>query len=209
MALHLWITFSLAYLATTLTPGPNVLLTVANALRYGPAAMAATFVGNLSAQLVVTTAVALGVGAMLVAVPMAFMALKLLGAGYLIYLGLRQLFARRAPAPAESLATQGARSNRRICAQAFLVSASNPKAMIFLCAFLPQFIEAGRPVFGQFVVMYLSIAAIVLTVHSTYCYIALRFGQRLKAARWLPLLKRGTGAVFVGLGVRLLSVRAA
>src|SRR5262245_52054965 len=101
MALHLWLTFSLAYLLTSLTPGPNVLLTVRNALRHGPSGMGATMVGNLLAQLLVISAVALGVGAMLVSLPSAFLALKIVGAGYLIYLGLRQLFARTAaPVPA-------------------------------------------------------------------------------------------------------------
>lgn len=209
MASHLWLTFALAYLATTITPGPNVLLIVRNALRYGPAGMGATWVGNMIAQLVVTTAVAMGVGAMLLAIPSAFLALKVLGAGYLIYLGLRQLLAR-APGNVtpSDIPVAPPRSKWRIGSEAFVVCASNPKLMIFLCAFLPQFLEHDRPLFSQFAVMYMTIAAVTLLVHSVYCYTALRLGQRLRASRWVSVLRRASGALFVGMGVRLLGARA-
>lgn len=209
MALHLWITFSLAYLATTLSPGPNVLLVVRNALRDGPSAMAATLLGNLGAQLLVTSGVALGVGAMLVAIPTAFLVLKVAGAGYLIYLGLRQLFSRARTAQLKSaMAASVSSSNWNVGTEAFLVSVSNPKTLIFLCAFLPQFLDHDRPILGQFMVMYVTVAAIVVIVHSAYCYAASRFSKRLAAARWVSSLKRITGALFIGLGVRLLNTKA-
>lgn len=209
MALHLWFTFALAYLATTLSPGPNVLLVVRNALRYGPPAMAVTLLGNLVAQLLVTSGVALGVGAILIAVPTAFLALKVIGAGYLIYLGLRQLLARTPVArPEGEPQTSPPSSKWKIGMEAFLVSASNPKTLIFLCAFLPQFLDHERPIPGQFLMMYLTIAAIVVMVHSVYCYTAYRFSKRLSAAHWVVALKRTTGAIFIGLGVRLLNTRA-
>ena len=209
MALHLWFTFFLAYLATTLTPGPNVLLVVRNALRHGPAGMAATLLGNLSAQLVVVTGVALGVGALLAAMPSAFLVMKIIGASYLIYLGLRQLLARQ-PGAAMNVAASAVSpvAGWRIAGEAFLVTISNPKAMIFLCAFLPQFLQADRSVAGQFIIMYLTIAAVVISVHSVYCYTAFRFSKRLGAAYWVLLIKRVTGALFIGLGIRLLTARA-
>lgn len=209
MALHLWFTFFLAYLATTLTPGPNVLLVVRNALRHGPAGMGATLVGNLTAQLLVVTGVALGVGALLVAMPTAFLALKILGAGYLIYLGVRQLFSRKLAASAPVAMVPGSPMAKwRIAGEAFLVSVSNPKAMIFLCAFLPQFLQPDRSVSMQFIIMYLTIAAVVISVHSFYCYTAFRFSKRLSAAYWVVLIKRLSGALFIGLGLRLLTVRS-
>ncbi|MDD1508750.1 LysE family translocator [Pseudomonas sp. CNPSo 3701] len=210
MALYLWFTFFLAYLAATLSPGPNVLLVVRNALRHGPNAMGATLLGNLTAQLLVTSGVALGVGALLIAMPTAFLALKIIGAGYLIYLGLRQLFARQAAAGKASVEPSAAVvvAGWRIAGEAFLVSASNPKTMIFLCAFLPQFLQAERSLVLQFTVMYVTIAAIVVVVHSLYCFAAFRFSKRLSAQRWVATIKRLTGALFIGLGVRLLSVRA-
>ncbi|MFJ9991985.1 LysE family translocator [Pseudomonas putida] len=209
MALHLWLTFFLAYLITSLTPGPNVLLTVRNALRYGPSGMGMTLLGNLSAQLLLISGVAMGVGALLISLPAAFLALKLVGAGYLIYLGLRQLLSRDKPKlPAGEITPVAPRAKWRIGVEAFLVSASNPKTLVFFCAFLPQFLEPGRPIFGQFAAMFISIAAIVGLVHSFYCFTAYRFGQRLKASRLAAWFKRATGALFIGLGVRLLNTKA-
>lgn len=209
MLMHLWFTFFLAYLATTLTPGPNVLLVVRNALRHGPAAMAATLAGNLAAQLLVVTGVALGIGALLIAMPSAFLVLKVLGADYLIYLGLRQLLNRSAAGqPSAVPGHSPAISKWRIGLEAFLVSASNPKTLIFLCAFLPQFLQPGRSITEQFMVMYFTIAVIVIVVHAIYCYSAFRFSKRLNATRWVAAIKRLSGALFIGLGVRLLNTRA-
>ncbi|MCP6699535.1 LysE family translocator [Pseudomonas donghuensis] len=209
MALHLWLTFSLAYLLTSLIPGPNVLLTVRNALRHGPAGMGVTLFGNLLAQLLVISAVAWGVGAMLLALPTAFLALKVVGAGYLIYLGAHQLFARKSVSTAAAeVAVPAAQSKWRIGTEAFLVSASNPKTLIFFCAFLPQFLDHARPIAEQFTVMYLTSTVIVCGVHSFYSFSAMHFRKHVNASRVVAALKRATGALFIGLGVRLLSAKA-
>jgi len=171
--------------------------------------MAVTLLGNLSAQLVVTRGVALGVGALLIAIPTAFLVLKIVGAGYLMYLGLRQLFTRiPAIQPKGEVKVDPSSSNWKIGTEAFLVSVSNPKTLIFLYAFLPQFLDHGQPILWQFIMMYLTVAAIVVIVHSVQCYTAYRFSKRLTAVRWVVALKRATGAVFLGLGVRLLSTKA-
>ena len=209
MALHLWLTFSFAYLLTSLLPGPNVLLTVRNALRYGPSGMGMTLFGNLTAQLLTITAVAMGVGALLISLPTAFLVLKLAGAAYLIYLGLRQLLGKGATTTSTAqVAATPPQTQWRIAVEAFLVSASNPKTLVFFCAFLPQFLEPGRPIFGQFAAMYLSGSLIVCLVHSFYCFTAWRFGLRLKASPLAAWFKRASGALFIGLGVRLLNTRA-
>ncbi|WP_460415683.1 LysE family translocator [Pseudomonas sp. microsymbiont 2] len=209
MALHLWLTFSLAYLLTSLIPGPNVLLTVRNALRHGPSGMGMSMLGNLTAQLLAITAVAMGVGALLISLPTAFLALKLAGAGYLIYLGVRQLLSRNpASPPATAALPVSALSRWRIAGEAFLVSASNPKSLMFFVAFLPQFLEPGRPILAQFTVMYVSMAVIVCAVHSFYSFTAYRFGQRMKASPIAAWFKRACGALFIGLGLRLLNSKA-
>ncbi|WP_312270463.1 LysE family translocator [Pseudomonas sp.] len=95
MTLHVWFVFCVAYLVTTLSPGPNVLLVIRNTLRYGARGTLATLAGNLTAQLFVIILVALGIGALVAAMPMAFLAMKLIGAAYLIYLGFVQLLKRQ------------------------------------------------------------------------------------------------------------------
>ncbi|MDH0303422.1 MULTISPECIES: LysE family translocator [unclassified Pseudomonas] len=209
MTLHLWLTFSLAYLLTSLIPGPNVLLTVRNALRHGPSGIGMSLLGNLTAQLLAITAVAMGVGALLISLPTAFLALKLAGAGYLIYLGVRQLFLRNAPKLSATAPTPPAAQARwRIAMEAFLVSASNPKSLMFFVAFLPQFLEPGRSILTQFAAMYVSMAVIVCVVHSFYSFTAYRFGQQVKASTIAAWFKRASGALFIGLGIRLLNTKA-
>ena len=208
MALHHWVMFFLTYLATTLSPGPNILLSIGNTLHYGAAAMAATLAGNLTAQILLTGAITLGVGAMLMTAPMAFMVLKVVGASVLIYLGVRQLFAR--PALVGTLARRPAHplvSKWYITAQAFLVSASNPNSLIFLCVFLPQFIEKGQPMTRVFLIMIVTMATTVMAVHSLYCVVAYYFSKRLRATRWVVWVKRLCGTIFIGVGLHLLEAR--
>lgn len=210
MALHHWVMFFLTYLATTLSPGPNILLSVGNTLRYGAVALAATLAGNLAAQLLLTSAVTLGVGAVLMTVPMAFMAIKVVGAGALIYLGLRQLLAPsavRVAGAVSQVAATPSTSRWRIAGQAFLVSASNPNTLIFLCVFLPQFIEKGQSMTRPYLIMIATMTSTVTVVHSLYCAVAHHFSKRLRAARWAAWVKRVCGAIFIGVGVHLLDAR--
>ncbi|MGB7800961.1 LysE family translocator [Buttiauxella sp.] len=210
MAFHTWLLFSAAYLATTISPGPNVLLVIRNTVRYGAAGTAATILGNLLTQLIVVFLVAAGVGAVLLAIPPLFLAMKIAGAGYLIYLGLKQLLSRSAKknnvtvVPVAHVAVQS-----KIFWEAMLVSGSNPKTLIFLSAFMPQFIEHGRPLSVQFFVMYLSIAAIVALVHSVYALSVRRISQQVGTNGWVDRVKRLSGVIFVGLGIKLLTTKAA
>ena len=208
MALHHWVMFFLTYLATTLSPGPNILLSVRNTLRYGKAALPPTMVGNLAAQMLLASAVTLGVGAVLIAAPTAFMTLKILGAGALIYLGVRQLLTQ--PAAAMTVGAQHTTqvaSQWQLATQAFLVSASNPNTLMFLCVFLPQFIQGGQSMIRPFLIMVSTMAATVLLVHSLYCFLAHHFLKRLRTSRWVAMLTRSCGLIFIGVGMHLLDAR--
>jgi threonine/homoserine/homoserine lactone efflux protein len=209
MALHVWFIFSVAYLITTLSPGPNVLLVIRNTLRYGARGTLATLAGNLAAQLFLIVLVALGVGALVAAMPMAFLAMKLIGAAYLIYIGLVQLLRRQGLSSTAMQASLPRVSSPKVFGEALLVSISNPKTLIFFSAFLPQFIEPGRSLFTQFTVMYLTIALIVVTVHCMYSLSLSRLSKQLSASRWVVAIKRASGALFIGLGVKLLMARQA
>jgi homoserine/homoserine lactone efflux protein len=100
MSFHTWFLFAIAYLVTTISPGPNVLLVIRNTVRFGSRGTAATIAGNLLAQLVVVVLVALGVGAVLAAMPPLFLAMKVMGAVYLMFLGVKQLRSGRRKAAA-------------------------------------------------------------------------------------------------------------
>lgn len=204
MSIHLWSLFFLAYLATTLSPGPNVLLVIRNTLRYGRQGTFVTVLGNLLAQLGVIVLVACGIGTLLKTLPPLFVAMKLAGAAYLLWIGARQLLGNAAPAAKSETQEGGAPCRRsRVFREALLVSGSNPKTMIFLSAFLPQFLVTNRPLWTQFAIMYLTIAATVLLVHSIYATSAGLMQTRLHNGSLRNGLRRAGGALFIGLGIKL------
>ncbi|WP_158938812.1 LysE family translocator [Burkholderia sp. S171] len=210
MSFHTWFLFATAYLITTISPGPNVLLVIRNTVRFGSRGTAATIAGNLLAQLVVVMLVALGVGAVLAAMPPLFLAMKVLGAAYLMLLGVKQLRSRKPKAAASDNALPAhSLDKRKIFREALMVSGSNPKTLIFLSAFMPQFIVHDQPLPAQFIVMYLTVACIVAMVHTIYSFGVRRIHSGLGTNRWIEALKRCSGLVFVGLGIKLLTAKQA
>jgi homoserine/homoserine lactone efflux protein len=208
MSFHTWFLFATAYLVTTISPGPNVLLVIRNTVRFGSRGTAATIAGNLLAQLVVVLLVALGVGAVLAAMPPLFLAMKVFGAVYLMVLGVKQLRSRKpeAAASVNALSAQPL-ARRKIFREALLVSGSNPKTLIFLSAFMPQFIAHDQPLPTQFIAMYLTVACIVALVHTIYSFGVRRIHSGLGTSRWIEALKRCSGLVFFGLGIKLLTAK--
>lgn len=211
MSLHAWLLFAAAYLVTTLSPGPNVLLVVRNTIRFGAQGTAATIAGNLCAQLIVVVLVALGVGATIAAIPSIFFGMKVLGAMYLIYLGIKQLAQKTSPQSADTNTSTLAPlvQRKKIFREALLVSGSNPKTLIFLSAFMPQFISNEHSLAPQFTIMYLTIAGIVAIVHTVYSTGVQRIRKGLDTSRWIVVAKRTSGVLFVALGIRLLAARQA
>jgi homoserine/homoserine lactone efflux protein len=206
MNLDTWMLFLLAYLLATLTPGPNVLLVVKNGLQLGWRAALLTISANLLCQAILILLVAMGVGALLQTLPPLFLALKLAGGGYLIYLGYKAL--RAAGSTQQGVVLTGSASRPRqhfsLWREAFLVSASNPKTIIFLCALLPQFLDHQSPLPLQFSVMYLTICLIVSLVHLSYVALARRAGRYFNPARSQRLFTRLTGGIFITLGGAIL-----
>ncbi|KVL52699.1 LysE family translocator [Burkholderia territorii] len=209
MSIQTWMLFAAAYLATTLSPGLNVLLVIRNTVRYGSRGTAATIAGNLVAQGAVVMLVALGVGAVLAAMPPLFVAMKVVGAAYLIFLGIRQLRGDRNARSPDSRTAIVEPDRSKLFREALFVSGSNPKTMIFLSAFMPQFVAYDRPVAMQFVVMYATIACTVVVVHSVYSFGVRRLQRGIGAGPWVRAAKRASGLLFVGLGIKLLAARQA
>jgi len=210
MSLNAWITFSLAYLITTISPGPNVLLVIHNSLKYGSPSALVTISGNLLSQLIVVVLVACGVGTTIAALPEFFLVAKIVGAAYLIFLGFRQIFSTRNMKTAPMLVenkVQTITSKIGIFRQAFFVSSSNPKTLIFLSAFMPQFVDPHRPLIVQFSVMYVTIASTVVLVHLFYSASATQLKQTVRNIRTLKLIKYLGGSIFVLLGAKLLSAK--
>ena len=137
--------FLLAGVLLVAIPGPSVLFIVGRALAHGRRAALTSVAGNTTGVLVIVVAVALGVGAVAAASAAVFSVLKIVGAVYLVYLGV-QTFRHRGDL-ATALGAPGAPPGRRVFWQGVAVGATNPKVLVLFVALLPQFTDpgAGRP----------------------------------------------------------------
>jgi threonine/homoserine/homoserine lactone efflux protein len=190
------------------TPGPNMLLVMSSSARFGFRASLATMAGCLTALLAMLSISAAGLGALLQAFPAIFEALRWTGAAYLVYLGIRTW---RAPLPQEAPDATGAIAPARNGGQLFrgglLVAASNPKAILFAAAFLPQFIRPELPEFPQFTILLLTFAVIEVSWYIVYAGSGRHLAQYLRRASVLRLFNRLTGGVFVGFAAVMAAVR--
>lgn len=200
-----WLIFCSVALLVTFTPGPAVLLAIANAIAIGPRRAFIASLGNAFGLLIVSAAAMAGMGVILTTSAAAFTFVKLAGAAYLIYLGIRQWRARSALLIPET--APGARpdhSARRLFAQGMGVALTNPKAILFFSALFPQFIRPEAPVLDQFIGLTLTFAGCALCSHLFYIGLARSLKNQLARPARTRLFNRATGSLFVLLGLSLL-----
>ena len=201
----LWMVYAVATVGLSLTPGPNGLLSITHGMRFGARRTVATICGAITGFLVVIAASMAGMGALLAASETAFTIAKWIGAAYLVYLGIKTW---RAPAP-HIAAGEGATPDRdstpwKLCSQGFLVAVSNPKALIFFAAFLPQFMDPAAPWLIQFVIMGSTFAVIESIYEIVLAGTAQRIAPWIGAnGRWFNRIAGGT---FIAIGGVLATV---
>ena len=144
-----------------LIPGPSVLFVVSRGVALGRRAALATVAGNASGFALQLLLVSLGVGAMVARSDAVFTGLKLLGAAYLILLGVRNIRDRKALAKVFGTVDVAPKSLRRIVREGFFVGATNPKGIIIFTAVLPQFIDRSR---GHVTLQLVSLGAICIAI---------------------------------------------
>ena len=209
MTLHSYLLFVLASIALDLVPGPDMAYMLARCIAQGRrAGMLAAFGFNLGGYVHVTAAV-LGLSALLASSSMAFTVVKWLGAVYLICLGIGAIRSSRGQPLAPGGAPAGP-SGRTILWQAFLSDVLNPKVALFFLAFVPQFVDAKGPhPTLQILLLGVTVNLISLPVNILLVLFSTSFTQVLRRngsiSRWL---QRGMGALFIALGLRLVTEKA-
>jgi homoserine/homoserine lactone efflux protein len=204
-----WLLFFVAYLVVTLSPGPNVLLVVKNAVKYGYRAAGLTILSNLVCQLLIIISVAFGAGALLAKSPILFFILKLLGGVYLIYLGITGFIKKSTPSHSQEREMNPSMhlSYHKLCKEAFFVSSSNPKTIIFLSAFLPQFLSTNTSIGWQFTIMYFTICFIVASVHLMYSYIAKNINKKWSNLKEKHFISKIANSAYIAFGCSVLFSR--
>ncbi len=204
MTLSIWWLFIAMTFVVSATPGPNMLLIMSVSARHGLRASVIAMLGCMTALLAMMSISAAGMGAVLQSSPQVFETLRLAGAAYLAYLGFKVW---RAPVqdPAAASAMDGTPqtavptiNSAAIYREAFLVAASNPKAILFAAAFFPQFIQADSPQLPQFAILLLTFTVIEVTWYFVYAVSGKRLSVYLQRAAVMRAFNRITGGVFVG-----------
>jgi len=198
--------FALAGVLLNLVPGPDMLFMLGCTLRGGVRGGLAALLGISAGCLVHTALAAFGIAGTLAAFPLAFHIVRLIGAAYLVYLGLSTLLKRppATPAEADQPAAPVLPEHRSTFVQGFLTNAFNPKVSLFFLAFLPQFIRPAGNAALQGLLLGLLFIVDAALISTVIILMAARGAQRLQPLlssawfkRWLP------GGLFCALGLRL------
>ena len=204
MQIHRLVSFAAMAFVLIIVPGPSVLFVVSRALASGRAAAVATVCGNAIGVVVQSILVAVGLGSVVRSWPGALDWISVLGGGYLIYLGIKALMVRTERS--EDAPTGDARVRWPTAVRdGFVVGSTNPKALMFFAAVLPQFVDpdAGH-IAMQMVVLGVTFAAIALVCDAAWGLLAgsarAWFGR---APRRVQIMRMAGGIVMVGLGCRV------
>ncbi|MGL4322309.1 MAG: LysE family translocator [Paracoccaceae bacterium] len=200
----LLLTFIPACLALNLTPGADMMFCLGQGLRSGPRAAMAANLGIGAGCMVHTLLAGLGLGAMVQAYPVAFDVIRWLGVGYLLWLAIQAL---RVPVDLQAREV-AAQPLARVFRDALIVNLLNPKVILFILAFLPQFVDPARAVLPQFLFLGAVLTLGGLCINGLVGGFAGGIGRKLAGsvtlARWLP---RVSAAIFAGLAARLAAMQ--
>lgn len=187
-------------IATILLPGPAVMLTINNAIQRGLLRCFAGILGIALAILLVAIVSATSLGIILAASATAFTVVKIIGAVYLVYLGVKMW---------RTKSMSGSRDNYQEAAflkcfiEGFFVSVSNPKAVIFFMSIFPQFINVSEAYRPQFILLAVTFSVLVIVIHTAYALLSSFAGSKVSSAKNHMVLNKVGGGIFVGFGIGL------
>lgn len=205
MGIHLWAFVGIS-LVVIIAPGPDTVVVTKNALAHGRSAALGTSLGVNTGLLIWTVAAAAGVAAIVRESAIAFMVLKVVGAAYLIWLGVQAVRAARRPsvfgptADGDPGRHVGALAGFR---QGLLSDLANPKIGVFFTSLLPQFVSSREPVLVPFLLLGGLFVVMTLMWLCGYALLAAKISDVLTRPAVKAALDRVTGVVLIGLGVRL------
>ena len=207
MSFTTWIAFVIAGSLIAISPGSGAVLSMSHGLAYGLKKASATVLGLQLGLVLVLLIAGAGVGSLLLASSLAFTVVKVVGALYLIYLGINQW---RAPAEAGPVTTAGLAAHpsfRKRVVTGFLTNATNPKGIIFMVAVLPQFISKDAPLLPQLAILGVTMVTIDTIVMHGYAGLAASMQRFFRDARTVKMQNRFFGAVLMAIGAMLFFVK--
>ena len=199
MNLEVWITFALASEIILIIPGPTIILVISQAVAHGRRSVLPLVTGVLLGDFTAMTLSLLGLGALLSASAALFNLFKWIGVVYLFYLGIKLW--RKNPEKNSIQYHANHTSAGSLLKSSFIVTALNPKSIAFFVAFLPQFIDPGRPTFLQLTVLggtFLILATINAALYAVFAGQLSEYLRKSKVRKWLD---RCGGSALIGAGI--------
>ena len=206
MPLETFLLFLATWTLVAVSPGPAVMFVMSQTARHGMHGGVAGTLGIVSGHLFTFSAVALGLAAVLARYSEAVTAIRIVGALYLMYLGVRMLWSRPRAMTTES-GGNGPAPRHGIVLQGLAVQLTNPKNLLFVLALLPQFIRPGYPLLLQLGIMLVVTILIDGAVLLAYANLAAHGARALKGSRVIAWLERVFGAALIFFGIKLMLSR--
>ncbi len=207
MSLDHWLAFAAASAIMLAIPGPTILLVISYALGHGRKAAGATVAGVALGDFTAMTASMLGLGALLATSAAIFTVLKWAGAAYLVWLGIKLW---RAPV---SLGAEGEAPAEgkpfRIFAHAYVVTALNPKSIVFFVAFLPQFLDVSQPVLPQMAIFEVTFLVLGSLNALFYALLASAARKTIRKPSVQKVVNRTGGTLLIGAGLLTIGLKRA
>lgn len=201
---YLYLTFILASVVLILVPGPNVAIIVANSLAHGTRHGLMTVAGTSSAMVPQLALTVLGMTSLMAVLSEWFDWLRWIGVGYLVFLGLRAWMT--SPNGGDDAQPEPP-SSRAHFWQGLLISATNPKTLLFYAAFFPQFIDPAATALPQLVTMAVTFLVVATVLDGGYAILAGRVRPLLAGPRSALIRQRVSGTFLLGAGLALALVR--
>ena len=206
MDFQVWLAFVAASLALLFIPGPTVLLVLSYAISQGKRVALATVAGVALGDLIAMCASLAGLGALVLASATLFVALKWVGAIYLVYLGVKMLrgASKATFGQVDDVAQTGVAS---VFAHATLVTALNPKSIVFFIAFVPQFITVDAPLLPQFSILVATFVGLAAANALAFALLADQIRSKIARPSVLAWLTRLGGGALIAMGIATAAVR--
>ena len=205
MPFQTWLAYLVATIVICLSPGPGAVASMSSGAAYGWRRGYWNTLGLELGIILMMTIVAVGLGAVIAATPLAYEIVRWFGVGYLIYIGIK-LWLPHPPAAEDGLPPPASKipsTRRGLVLRGFLINCSNPKGLIFLLAVLPQFLTRELPQTPQYAVMTATLVTVDSIVMAMYTLLGARLLRLLQSGRQRQIIDRAFGTLFFLIAIGL------
>ena len=206
--LAIYLTVSFFYI---ISPGPAVFLAITNGIRGGVLPLALSSLGNVVGLFFLSLISILGLGAIVLASATLFLMVKITGAIYLVYLGIKQFRESKAFSMGNQKNIEFGFTDKSLWSyfsESFMVAATNPKPILFFVAIFPQFLNTETAILPQFLILTLSFMVISFCSLFFYGYIGKQARHLLTRESAMKWFHRITGGLFIGMGIGLMKLKS-